>query len=317
MRRREFLAVTAAAVWPNSAVAQIARRPLIGILFHSNSEPGLSLTRDAFARLGYRDGETIDLDVRVANGSDALLARMAADLVAHRVDAIVAFTTPAALAAKAATTTIPIVMGTVGDAVGSGLVESLARPGGNITGVSGAIAEISGKILGLLKLMIPSAIRFGALVNTADPFHVRLIEQIETASRTVKIEIRFFKVANAGEIVAAFEAISTEKIDALFVQPTLPLQQVIALSLRHRIPTASSVRGFAEAGGLLAYSGSLADATTIAAQSIDRILKGARPADIPVKQPTRFELVLNLKTARALSIDLPPLLLAQADEVIE
>ena len=317
MRRREFFAVTAAAVWPNSAAAQTARRPLIGILFHSNSEPGLSLTRDAFARLGFRVGETIDFDVRIADGSDALLARMAADLVARRVDAIVAFTTPAALAAKAATTSIPIVMGSVGDAVGSGLVESLARPGGNITGVSGAIAEISGKILGLLKLMIPTASRFGALINTADPFHIQLIDQIATASHTVKIDLRFFKVANSGEIDAAFEAMSAEKMDALFVQPTLQHQQVIALSLRHKIPTASAVRGFAEAGGLMAYSGNLTDAAAIVAQSVDRILKGARPADIPVKLPTRFELVLNLKTARALGIDLPPLLIAQADEVIE
>jgi putative tryptophan/tyrosine transport system substrate-binding protein len=319
MKRREFIAGLGGAALAMSlpALAQPARKPVIGMLFHSNPEPPLTLIRNALGGLGYRNGDTAEFDIRVADGSDARLAEMAAGLVVRKVDVIVAFTTPAALAARGATSSIPIVMGGVADPVGSGLVASLARPGGNITGVSAAIAETSGKILGLLREVIPAAARIGVLVNTADPFHVRLIEQIEIANRIVKVELRIFRVAKREEIAAAFEAMAAQKIDAAIIQPTLPRAEVIALSIRHKLPTGSAVRGYGEDGGFLAYGGNLADQSGVVAGHVDRILKGAKPADIPVQQPTKFELVINVKTAKVLGVEIPTLLLAQADEVIE
>lgn len=319
MRRRDFLAGIGgtALAWPKAASAQPARKPLIGLLFHSNPEPNLTELRKAFDSLGYRDGDSIQFDVRFANGSEERLAAMATDLVARKVDVIVAFTTPAALAAKAATGSIPIVMGGVADAVGSGLVASLARPGGNITGVSAGIAESSGKLLGLLKEAVPGASRIGVLVNTTDPFYLRLIEQVETANRIVKVELRIFRVARAAEIAAAFAAMAEQKIDAAIIQPTLPRADVIPLSILNRLPTGSMVRGYADEGGLLAYGGQLADVVSVAAGQVDRVLKGAKPADLPVQQPTKYEFLINQRTAKAINLAIPPLLLAQADEVIE
>lgn len=318
MRRRAFLAALGgAASWPLAGSTQTVRKTLIGLLFHSNPEPSLTLLRSALDSLGYRDGETVELDLRVADGSDAKLRAMAAELVARKADMIVAFTTPAALAAKAATDTIPIVMAGVADAVGSGLVTSLARPGGNITGVSAVIAELSGKLLGLLREIVPSAARVGVLVNTADPFYLLLIEQIKMANHVVDVDLRVFRVTMAEEIATAFEAMAAQKIDAAIIQPTLPRAPVIANSIRYRLPTASAVRGYALDGGLLAYGGKLDDIAGITAGQIDRVLKGSQPADIPVQQPTKFELLVNMKTAKAISIDIPSSLLARADEVIE
>ena len=319
MRRREFIAIIggAATAWPRGPRAQSARKPVVGILFHSNPEPMLGLLRKALQSVGYREGETVELEVRVADGSGAGLTEMAAELVARKVDLIVAMTTPAALAARVATGTIPIVMGVVADPVGSKLVESLARPGGNITGVSGAVPEMAGKILGLLREAVPAATRIGALINAADPFHVRLIEQIEIANGSVKTDLRIFKVSKSDEIAAAVEAMAAQGVGAVIVQPTLPRAEVIALAFEHRLPTASPIRGFAEAGGLLSYAGNAAEMLGVAAGHVDQILKGAKPADIPVQQPTKFELVINQKTAKALGLTIPPLVLAQADEVIE
>ncbi|MEQ1612115.1 MAG: ABC transporter substrate-binding protein [Hyphomicrobiaceae bacterium] len=318
MRRRAFIIgmVGAAAKWPLVAHAQGTRKPVIGVLLHSNPEPALGLLRAALVGLGYRDGETIELDVRVANGSVARLAEMAADLAARKVDVIVAMTTPAALAARAATGSIPIVM-SAADPVGSGLIASLARPGGNITGISNAVPEVAGAILGLLREALPAASRIGALVNVSDPFHKRLIEGIETANQSVRLELRVYGVAKPDELEAAFERMSAEKVDAAIVQPTLPRAAAIALALRYKLATGSPIGGYAHQGGLLSYSGKLAEGVGVAAAQVDQILKGANPAAIPVRQPTQFEMVLNLKAATALGITLPPLLLARADEVIE
>ena len=319
IERRELIVLFggAALAWPFRARAQAARKPVIGVLFHSNPEPTLSLLRRALQNLGYREGDTFQLELRVAGGSAARLTDMAADLVARKVDVIVASTTPAALAAKAATDSIAIVMGLVADPVGSKLVASLARPGGNITGVSGAVAEMGGKILGLLREAFPAATRIGALVNPADPFHLRLIEQIEVANKSVRADLRVFKIAKPDEISATFETMAAQGIGAAIIQPTLPLPEVIALAIKHRLPTGSPIRGYAEAGGLLSYAGKSAELFGVVAGQVDQILKGAKPADIPVRQPTQFELVINMKTAKALGLTIPPLVLAQADEVID
>ena len=317
--RRELIAVLvgAAVEWPLRARAQAARKPVIGVLFHSNPEPTLGFLRKALQSLGYREGDTFQLELRIAGGSAARLAEMAAELVARKVDVIVASTTPAALAAKAATDSIPIVMGLVADPVGSKMVASLARPGGNITGVSGAVAEMAGRILGLLREAFPAVARIGVLVNAADPFHLRLIEQIEVANKSVRADLRVFKILRPDEIPAAFETMVAQRIGGAIIQPTLPLPDVIALAIRHRLPTASPIRGYAEAGGLLSYAGKSAEVFSVVAAQVDQILKGAKPADIPVRQPTQFELVINMKTAKVLALAIPPLVLAQADEVIE
>ena len=319
MKRRNviWLPGAAALAWPLRAHAQAARKPVIGVLFHSNPEPTLGLLRKAIQGISHKEGEAIQFEVRAAGGSAARLAEMASELVARKVDVIVAVTTPAALAAKAATDSIPIVMGVVADPVGSKLVASLARPGGNITGVSGAVAEMAGRILGLLREALPAATRIGALVNATDPFHLRLVEQIEVANKSVRADLRVLKISKPDETPAAFETMAAQGVAAAIIQPTLPLPDVIALAIKHRIATASPIRGYAEAGGLLSYAGKSAEVFSVVAAQVDQILKGAKPADIPVRQPTQFELVINMKTAKVLALAIPPLVLAQADEVIE
>ena len=318
--RRQLIASTSAALMlaaPPAAHAQASRKPVLGVLINANPEPILGQFRAALAHLGYKEGSMLELDVRVAEGSEARLATMADELVAARVDIIVAVTTPAALAAKAATGSIPIVMAAAADPVGSGLVASLARPGGNITGVSGATAELGGKILGLFREAIPAMQRVGVLANAADPFHIRLIKQIEMANRSVNVDLRVYKVAKPEELAATFDLLSAAGIEAAIVQPTLPWRDVIAQAEAHRVPTASPLRGYAEAGGLFSYNGKSADLIALAAGQVDRILQGVRPADMPVQQPSRFELMINLRTAMALGLTLPVGFIAQADEVIE
>ena len=318
MQRKTFLSGVGAisATWPLFTRAQAPRKPVIGVLFHSNAELVLGNLRKALQNLGYREGDKYQLELRVANGSAARLAEMASELAARKVDVIFAFTTPAALAAKAATTTIPIII-SAADPVGSGLVASLARPGGNVTGMSLAVAEMAGKILELLREGIPGASRIGALVNPTDPFHVRLIEAMEATNKSVRGELRVFKVAGLDDIAANFRSMATQRVGAVIIQPTLPQAEVIAQAIKYRMPTASPVRNYSEAGGLLSYSGKSAEVMGIVATQVDQILKGAKPADIPVRQPTQFELVINMKTAKAIGLTVPPLLLARADELIE
>ena len=319
MKRRSFVTLLASAALaaPLPARAQSARKPVVGVLFLANPEPALGVMRNALRSLGYIEGETILLDVRVAASSQALLADMAADLVARKVDVIVAVQTSAVVAAKKATASIPIVMPAAGDPVGMGLVASLARPGGNITGYSSATAEMAGKSLELLREAVPKSALIGVLVDTTDPFYVRFIEQIELANSIVKIELRIFKVARPDEIAGAFDAMAAAGIDAAIVQPSLPRTAVIAQAVKHRLPTASPTRDFAVEGGLMSYAGNFAIQHIGAMAYVDKILKGAKPADLPVEQPTRFELVINAKTAKALGLEIPVLLLARADEVIE
>ena len=317
MRRRRFVTLLASAVAsPLAARAQAARQPIIGVLVFANPEPDLSLLHSGLRSLGYREGETITFELRVAGGSGAVMAEMAADLVTRKVDLIVAMTTPAVFAAKSATASIPIVMAGTADPVGSGLVASLARPGGNITGNSGALPEMAGKILDLLRELLPAGSQIAVLANAADPFHVRLIEGIELADRIVKADLRIYKIS-APDIAATFEAMAADGIAAAIIQPTLPRGEVIAQALKHRLPTASPFRAYAEEGGLLSYGGHRVDQYNLAAVFVDKILKGAKPADLPVQQPTRFELVINAKTAWALGLEIPVRLLARADEVIE
>jgi putative ABC transport system substrate-binding protein len=221
------------------------------------------------------------------------------------------------VAAKRATATVPIVMAPAGDPVGTGLIASLARPGGNVTGLSAATAELAGKSLELIREAIPATKRVAALADPANAFTKPFLEQIHLNAGANGVTIETFMVRSPPEFDPAFANMKANQIDAVIVQPTLPRPPAIAGTLKHGIPSVSGNRAFADGGGLMSYAASLADRYRNAAPYVDRILKGAKPADLPVQQPTRFELVVNLKTAKILGLTIPPTLIARADGVIE
>ena len=317
MKRRDFLIGTCGAgIAPALAHAQ-TRRARIGVLLLSNPEPFVGVFRAALARLGYVEGRNIAIELRVADGNAARLAEMAAELVRLRVDIIVANQTPAATAAAKATRDIPIVMAGVGDPVATGLVQSLARPGGNITGMSGQNAELAGKMIELARESLGRARRAAILANALDPFTKVFVEQFERSARTMAMEIRVTPVERAEEMPSAFAGIARQRPDFVIVQPSLPRSRAAELALAHRLPPVSAQSIFAREGGLLGYGGNSEDTFIKSAGYVDRILKGAKPADLPVQQPTKFDLALNVRTAKRLGIDFPIALLERATEVIE
>jgi ABC-type uncharacterized transport system substrate-binding protein len=307
MKRRDLLALlgSAAAFWPLGGAAEQRKMPTIGVLVVGApaSERFWRLFREDMIKLGYIDGQNIHFAFRSDQGQASRLPELAAELVRRKVDLIVAWFTPAALAAKQATRDIPIVMALAGNPVETGLVQSLARPGGNITGMAGVGAELAGKCVELTRDMLPSAHRIAALANAPDPFYKPFLEKI--------------MVNGAEELEAAFPAMEKQRPDAVIVQPSLPTRRVAELALKYRIPAVSFVRDIVDEGGLMSYGFAEAEAYRRAAVFVDKILKGAKPADLPVEQPTRFELVINMKTAKALGLTVPPAFLARADEVIE
>ena len=321
MKRREFIALLGGAAtamaWPLASRAQQAKLPRIGILVPANPEPFWSLLREGLREHGYIEGQNIQFEFRSADGKPDLLPELAVELVRLKVDIIVASQTPAVTAAKRATMEIPIVMAAAGDPVGTGLVSSLARPGGNITGLSGTTAELGAKILELIREMLPATRRVAILANATDPFTKPFISQIELGGRTLGIAIQTIVVRGVAEFAAAFAAMAKERADAVIVQPSLPRKPAVDLALKHRLPPISPTRLFPAEGGLMSYSLSQNELYRRAAFYIDRILKGVKPADLPVEQPTRYELVINLITAKALGLTVPPMLLSRADEVIE
>ena len=319
--RREFITLLggAAAAWPIRAQAQQPKLPRIGVLVTSDPEPFWSLFREGLRANGYIEGRNIQLEFRPADRKSDLLRMLADELVRLKVDIIVASLTPAVLAARQATSEIPIVMVPAGDPVQTGLISSLARPGGNITGLSSTTAELYVKTLELIREVLPTTRRVAVLANAAiaaDPFAIPFVEQIEEAGRTLGIAIQTIRVRGEEEFDAAFAAMDKERADAVMVQGSLPRKSALDLALKHRLPLIGG-RLLIQEGGLISYAANQNEMYRRAAYYIDRILKGVKPADLPVEQPTRFELVVNLKTARALSIDVPPTLLARADEVIE
>ena len=320
MKRREFIAlIGGAAAWPLAVRAQTAKVPTIGVLLTGNPDPEIFLKgfRGALRDVGYTDGQNIRLEVRSAEGKSILLAKKAAELVGLKVDIIVAALTPAIQAAKQATSDIPIVMAPAGEPVGTGLVASLARPGGNVTGVSAATAELAGKTLELIREALPSARRVAVLANEADPLSKPFLEQIGQGARTLGLELDTEMVRPETPLDAVFDEISRRKAEAIIIQGSLQQKELFDLAIKHRLPSFSSNRQVANSGGLMTYAANSAEVQRGAAGYVDKILKGARPADLPVEQPTKFELVINANTARALGITIPPTLLARADEVIE
>ena len=314
--RREMLVAIAALGVPLAGLAQQAPIPRLGVLASSNLEPALGFFREGLRDLGYVEGKNILLEVRSAEGKSDSLPALAAELVRLKVDVIVALATPAAHAAKNATSTIPIVI-SAGDPVGTGLVASLARPGGNITGMSLSTAELAAKTLELIREIRPATRSVAVLANATDPFTRFFLEQIQSAGRALGMEIHPVIVRRPEEFDAVFAQWAKSKVGAVIVQPTLPRNRAIELALKYRLVSGSPSQAFALEGGLFAYTGNLRDQYRRIAIFVDKILKGAKPADLPLEQPTVFELVVNMKTARALGQTIPKTVLFRADRVIE
>jgi putative ABC transport system substrate-binding protein len=321
IRRREFIVTLggAAAIWPLVAYAQQPKVPTIGALVIGNADPEefWRVFRQGLRELGYVEGQNIRFEFRSAEGQINRLPELAAELVRLKVDIIVTWFTPTTRAAKQATREIPIVMADAGDPVGTGLVASLPRPGGNVTGIAGITAELSGKCIELIREMLPAARRVTALANATDPFSKPFLEQVQLAGEATGTTINPVRISSRAEFEATFAAMEKERPDAIIVQPSLPSKRAAELALKHHVPAVSVPRWFAEEGGLMSYSARYADLFRKTAVYVDKILKGAQPADLPVEQPTIFELVINLKSARALDLTVPPVLLMRADEVIE
>jgi putative tryptophan/tyrosine transport system substrate-binding protein len=322
MKRREFFAlftsVATCVLFGRSAV-RAAHVPNIGVLVAGAPDPQLFWTtfQKAMHDLGYVEGQNLQFEYRSAGGDISRLKELASDLVRDNVDIIVAWQTPAVTAAKQATHSIPIVMASAGDPVGTGLVASLARPGGNVTGNAGVTAEMAGKSVEMIRQIIPSSTQVAALCNGPDPFSKPFLEHVQSGGKAAGVAIKPIILRSGDQLDAAFSTMSDEHVDAVIVQGSLATRRASQLAMDHHLPAVSSSRQFAQAGGLFSYSARLVDLYREAASYVDKIVKGANPADLPVAQPTTFELVLNRKTAKALGLKFPAQLLAVADEVIE
>jgi len=326
MRRRKFVALLGGVVaaWPFAARAQQKAMPVIGVL--STGSPSattevMGAFRQGLSEAGYVEGQNLAIEYRWAEGNYDRLPALAADLVGRKVDLIMASSPPSALAAKSATSTIPIVFRGGSDPVGYGLVASLARPGGNLTGVSFVPNELTAKRLELLSELVPQAGVIALLVNPNGANTERVIRDVQEAARTKGLQLHVLKAGSESEIDTAFASLVQLHAGALVVGAdpflTSRREQLVALASRHAVPSIYAWREFAASGGLVSYGASLTSAFRLVGHYAGKILKGAKPADLPVQQPTTFELVINLKTAEALGIDVPATLLAQADEIIE
>jgi putative ABC transport system substrate-binding protein len=317
MKRRNFIAlVGGAATWPLAARAQPSPMKRIGALVIGNVDvPSfLKELRQGLGDLGHGEGKDYAIVLRSAQGDLDRLPELASELVRLKVDVIVALYTPCALAAKEATRDI-----LAGDPLRTGLVDSLARPGGNLTGLSQMSAEVHGKCVELFRDMLPSAQRIGVIANAADPVFAKyLLEQIHRAGEATATEISpVVMIRGPDELEAAVATVVKGKADALIYHSSLPTRRMVELTLAHRLPAATGVRAFAEFGGLMTYGADGPDLIRHAATFVHKILQGEKPADLPVEQPVKFELVINLKTAKQLGITIPPSLLARADDAIE
>ena len=320
--RRKFLATLGGAVaWPLAARAQQGKKiPRIGVLW-PNPPAMFDFMRQGLKDFGYVEGQNIAFEFRWAEGKLDQLPEMAAELVRLQVDVIVTLAPQATLAAKQATQTIPIVFVAMGDPVASGVVSSLARPGANVTGTTRMISEMSAKHVELLKEAVPSLGKLAVLWNPTNSSHTLAMQAVDAAARSVSLHVQSLPVRAVAELDGTFEAITRDKADGvLFIADPvffIQLRRMTDFVTSHRLPAICNFTEFPKLGGLMGYAPSLPDEFRHAAGHVDRILKGAKPADLPVEQPTRFQLVINAGAAKALGLDLPPRLLARADEVIE
>jgi putative tryptophan/tyrosine transport system substrate-binding protein len=324
MRRRELIALLGgAAGWPLAARAEQAAMPVIGFLGPASPGPYAPYVagfRQGLKEAGFIEGQNVAIEFRWAENQNDRLPAMAAELVRRQVS-VIATLGSGAMAAKAATTNIPVVFLLGEDPVRLGLVASLARPGGNVTGLNLFSGEMTAKRLEILREILPSAARLAVLVNPTGPNAETTLRDVPPAVSAMGLDTRIFKASTSREISAAFEALARERPDALLVDldPFLTSRrvQLVTLAARHAIPAAYAVREFAEIGGLMSYGSSLTDAYRQLGIYTARVLKGTKPAELPVAQASKFELVINAETARILGLTLPPMLIARADEVIE
>ena len=324
IERRKFLAMLggAAAAWPLAARGQQPAIPLIGHLDSGDRSHHKAALHRGLAETGYVVGQNVAIEFRAAGDQYDRFPELVAEFVRRNVAVIATGGTPATLAAKAATTTIPIVLATASDPVKLGLVATLNRPGGNITGISFFSAELAAKRLGLLRELLPAAARVAVLVNPADAVRAEsTVRDVEAAARAIGLQIQVLNASTSGEIEAAFAALAGERADVLFVAPDAFFNdrrvQLATLAARHTIPATYAQRDYVEIGGLMSYGSSVTDAYRQVGVYAGLVLKGEKPANLPVMQPTKFEFVINLGTAKALGLEIPDKLLAIADEVIE
>ena len=326
MRRRNFITLLgSAAVWPLAARAQQPEVPVVGWLNARSPDDAAHLVaafRRGLGETGFIEGQNVMIEYRWALGQYDRLPVMAAELVRRPVTVIAsAGGEPAALAAKAATSTIPIVFVIGGDPVKQGLAASLSRPGGNSTGISVLTSSLEPKRLGLLRELVPRAETIGVLLNPNFPPFESQLRDVQEAARAINLQVHVLRASTDREIDAAFETVAQRRIPALSVaaDPFFDTRRdkLVVLAVRHAVPTMYHFREFAAAGGLVSYGVDISDAYRLVGVYTGRMLKGAKPADLPVLQPTKFELVINLKTARALGLEVPPNLTSRADEVIE
>jgi putative ABC transport system substrate-binding protein len=326
MRRRDFIGVLggAAVLWPGAGWAQQTPKvPVIGLMGAGSAASQSHLTAAFLHRLhelGWTEGRDLKIEYRWGEGRNERFAEIAAEFVRLKVDLILTHNTPPTLAAKQATSVIPIVFATAGDPVGTGIVASLARPGGNITGLSGQAADTAGKRIELLRDIIPDLRRLAILADVDSPLTARDMDEVQGAARAFALEIATFEIRRAEDIDAAFEALQ-RRAQAVYV-PANPLFfvnriRINTFALTARLPTMHTVREGVEIGGLISYGPYWPDMWSRASDVVNKVLRGAKPSDIPVEQPTKFDLALNLTTAKALGIAVPPTLLARADAVIE
>jgi putative ABC transport system substrate-binding protein len=320
--RREFIMLLGAAAWPATLVAQVpTRRPLIAFMAVASPEasaPMVSAFLQGLRELGYRDGHEFDIAYRFADGDVAKLPRLAEELVRLKPDVIYAIN---ATPAKLATSTIPIVSPVLNDPVRLGLVASYAHPGGNVTGIMSSLDGLPGKQVELARELIPGLVRLGMLVNVSSALSLPQRQNVELAARASKVELAPFEVRGPDDLDSAFQALARENAEALIVLGDTMFfsyrQRIAALAVAAKLPTIFGFRDHVDAGGLISYGVNIGANHRRAAAYVVEILKGAKPSNLPVEFPTKLELIINLKTAKALGLNIPPTLLARADEVIE
>jgi putative ABC transport system substrate-binding protein len=327
VKRREFIAMLggAAVAWPLAARAQqptkIPRVGLLSTFSPSETRPWHQSLRQGLRHLGWVEGENISIEYRYAEGRLDRLPAIASDLVRLKVDLIFTDTTSPALAAKTATRMIPIVVASASDFVETGLAQSLARPGGNVTGLDQISPELGGKRLELLKELVPKLSSVVVLWNPENKTSTRNWNELQDPARQLGLPLQSLEVRNTDELDKAFEVAPKARADALVILPepifVANLKRIADFAAKNHLPSIFHLKEFADAGGLITYGPDRSDLFRRAAAYIDKILKGAKPADLPIQRPTKFELVINLKTAKVLGLDVPPVLLARADEVIE